>query len=311
MNKIIAIKDLKNNEVPEKLKREYYFDFNAYPFEHKKLFGIKNNIVETVYEIGNYVKQWLKDTIDSKVPFRKAFRISDKNINVSGKFEVFLEKDVLFKPANIIGKVNDDDRTHRIYIEKGVSIFGGNLFLDKGDIYIGENSIIEPGIGIKGPAIIGKKTIIRQGAYLRGNTIIGNECILRGEIKNAVMLDKANFSHPSYVGDSICGYQSHFGNQATTANLGIFEGIRDKNKRKNIILRIAGKLYDTGKSKLGIILGDFSQVGCNSVSDPGVFLAPYTIVYSLTQIQKGFYGPKEILKNKAFEKGIIEISALK
>ena len=63
--------------------------------------------------------------------------------------------------------------------------------------------------------------------------------------------------------------------------------------------------------KIGIILGDMSQIGCNSVSDPGTFVAPYTIAYQLTRLNKGVYGPDKVLKNKPMEKGIIEIGPLK
>jgi NDP-sugar pyrophosphorylase family protein len=134
---------------------------------------------------------------------------------------------------------------------------------------------------------------------------------MRGELKNTVLLDKANFPHPSYVGDSVCGFMSHFGNQATAANLGIFEGLREGDERKNIVVKAGGKSYDLGKPKMGICLGDFSQVGCNSVSDPGTFLGPKTIVYSLTRITKGFYGPNEILKNKPMEHGVVERAEFK
>ena len=114
----------------------------------------------------------------------------------------------------------------------------------------------------------------------------------------------------SYVGDSLCGYMSHFGNQATAANLGIYEGVRDPDKRQSIVVRVGDKAYDLGKPKMGVCLGDFSQVGCNSVADPGTFLAPYTIVYSLTRITKGFYGPNEVLKNKPMEHGVVERAKL-
>ena len=77
-----------------------------------------------------------------------------------------------------------------------------------------------------------------------------------------------------------------------------------------LILKHDGKAYDLGGPKLGIILGDFSQVGCNSVADPGTFLAPYTIVYQLTRINKGFYGPNVLLKNKPIEHGVVEITPL-
>lgn len=121
-------------------------------------------------------------------------------------------------------------------------------------------------------------------------------------------MNNANFPHPSYVGDSICGYGTHFGNQATTANLGIYAMVVGKT---NVTIKLDGKTYDLGRPKIGIILGDGSQVGCNSVSDPGAFLAPYTIVYQLSRINRGFYGPFEILKNKPLEKNIIERGSLK
>ncbi|HKJ69094.1 MAG TPA: hypothetical protein VKA68_14140, partial [bacterium] len=190
----------------------------------------------------------------------------------------------------------------------GASVIGANIFLDSGDIFIGEGTLVEPGSGIKGPTIIGKHNEIRGGAYFRGNVITGDQGTFRGEIKNAVMMDGANFPHPSYVGDSICGYKTHFGNQATTANLGIYAGVFGK---QNILVRLNGKVYDTGRPKIGIILGDYSQVGCNSVSDPGVFLAPNTIVYQLCRINKGFYGPQEVIKYKPLENKVIERDTLR
>jgi len=303
MKRIIQIKDL--SEIPEKLKVEYYFDFKLHGFEHIGLFERANNIVSAVYEIGKYAKDWLKKTIDENILQKKASKIS----TYKGKFEIYCEDNVIFNPANIICK--SITSTNRLYVEKGAIIIGANIYLDEGDIYIGADTVVEPSTGIIGPTIIGKNNSIRQGAYFRGKVITGNDCIFRGELKNVVMMDKANFPHPSYVGDSICGYHTHFGNQATTANMGIFAGAVSKENRKNIVLKMDDKLVDIGKYKLGIIMGDFSQIGCNSVSDPATFLAPYTIVYALTSIPKGFYGPRHILKNKAMEKGIIEIATLK
>lgn len=121
-------------------------------------------------------------------------------------------------------------------------------------------------------------------------------------------MDEANFPYPSYVGDSICGYKTHFGNGATTANLGIYAHVTGK---ENIKINLKNRLYDLGRAKMGIVLGDYSQVGCNSTSDPGTFLAPRTIVYQLSRINKGFYGPNEILKNKPLEHGVIERVPLK
>jgi NDP-sugar pyrophosphorylase family protein len=193
---------------------------------------------------------------------------------------------------------------------KGAKVLGGSLYLDEGHIHVGEGTVIQSGSGIAGPTVLGPENDIRQGTFLRGSIVTGKGCVFRGEVKNAVFLDETNFPHPSYVGDSILGFRGHFGNQATTANLGIFEGMRPDKKFENLTLSLDGKSYDIGGAKMGIVLGDYSQVGCNSVSDPGTLLGPRTIVYSLTRISKGFYGPDVILKNKPMEKGIVEISEL-
>ena len=121
-------------------------------------------------------------------------------------------------------------------------------------------------------------------------------------MKNTVIMDKGNFPHTSYLGDSLCGYETHFGNQATSANLGILSVI----ERSPIVMEVDGQRYNLGRPKVGIIMGDYSQVGGNSVSDPATFLAPWTVVYQLTRLNRGFYGPDELLKNKPMEHGIIE-----
>ncbi len=306
---VIELKKLNSSDMPEKLKVEYYFDFNKYPFRHKDLFeGLEvNSVVSVLGKIDSYAKDWLAKTISAKEKEGniKALTQDDFKSKSTGNFKVLIEEGAAFDPVCIQG--SGKDKIYTLYITKGARV-SGNIFLDEGDIYIGEGSKVEPGVGIKGPTIIGKNNEIRQGAYFRGDVIIGDGGTFRGELKNVVMMDGANFPHPSYVGDSICGYRTHFGNQATTANLGIYAIILGK---ENIKIEVDNKTYDLGRPKIGIILGDYSQVGCNSVSDPGTFLAPYTIVYQLSRINKGFYGPSEVLKNKPLEKNIIERASLK
>ena len=81
--------------------------------------------------------------------------------------------------------------------------------------------------------------------------------------------------------------------------------------RKNISVFIDGIRHDLGRRKVGIVLGDFSQVGCNTVSDPGVFLAPWVICYQLNRLNKGFYGPDTIVKNKPMEHDVLEQAHLR
>jgi len=301
MAEVINLKDLSADEVPDVLKPEFYFDFKSHPFAHEALFEGAASVVEVVGKIKGYATAWLDKTITANQAKAKRLAVSGGGI---GQCEVHAEEGVVFEPAAII----PGEKPGRIYLEKGAQAVGVSLYVDAGDIYIGADTVVEPGVGIKGPCIIGPNNEIRQGAYFRGSIITGANGCFRGEIKNAVMMDEANFPHPGYVGDSICGWKTHFGNQATTANLGIYYHVGGKN---NITIDIDGARYDLGVYKLGIIMGDNSQVGCNSVSDPGAFLGARTIVYQLSRINKGFYGPDEVLKNKPIEHGIVERSGFK
>ena len=303
MAAVVNLKDLSASEVPDVLKPEFYFDFKEHPFAHQALFEGKDvkSVVDVVTGIKDYMNAWLEKTIAEKSSSARRIGISGPAI---GACNVFAEEGVFFQPSAII----PGEKPGNVYLEEGARVVGAAFYVDSGDIYIGAGTVIEPGVGIKGPCIIGPRNEIRQGAYFRGSIITGADGCYRGEIKNTVMMDEANFPHPSYVGDSLCGWKTHFGNQATTANLGIYYHVGGKG---NVVIDVDGTRYDLGVYKLGIILGDNSQVGCNSVSDPGSFLGPRTIAYQLSRINKGFYGPDEVLKNKPIEHGIVERSAFK
>ena len=313
MDEVIDLLKLPAEQVPTPFRVETYFDLTAHPFEHEALFrgpGV-TSVVAAVRAIGSYAEDWLQENLprlESERDVDVREDVAPNNAPAHGHFRVVLEKGACFIPSAVFG-VDDGKKPNTVYLASGARL-AGEVYLDKGSIYIGEGTTIERGAAVKGRAVIGKKNEIRTSAYFRGDIVIGNGGTFRGELKNVVMLDRANFPHPGYVGDSICGYMCHFGNQATSANLGIFAGVVDSDKRKNLRLRVDGKTYDLGSPKLGIIMGDFSQVGCNSVSDPGTFLAPYSIVYQLTRLNKGFYGPNVLIKNKPIEHGIIEIVPL-
>ena len=309
---VLSLKDLKLEDVPAQLRPETYFDFQAHPFAHEALFQRPdvNSVYAAILAIGDYTGQWLRDAVERKKAERGDLTVlrgsaPNANCHCLGDFEVVLEEGAFFEPARLIGSTQEGV-CHTVYVESGARVVASDLYLDGGGLYVGAGTSLEAGVGIKGPTIIGENCEVRQGAYLRGNCILGSGCTIRGELKNVVLMDVATFPHPSYLGDSLCGYMTHFGNQGTAANLGIYEGVRERDKRQNIKLRVGGKTYDLGSPKMGVCLGDFSQVGCNSVTDPGTFLAPYTIVYALTRVNKGFYGPREVLKNKPMEHGVIE-----
>ncbi len=123
-----------------------------------------------------------------------------------------------------------------------------------------------------GPAYIGAGTEIRPGAYLRGNVITGRNCVLGNacEFKNALLLDGAAVPHFSYAGDSVLGAGAHLGAGAVLANLRL--------DRTAVKVRVADGSVDTGMRKLGALLGDGAEIGCNAVLQPGTILGKRSVV---------------------------------
>ncbi|MBN1557176.1 MAG: hypothetical protein JW951_03415 [Lentisphaerae bacterium] len=291
--------------VPADLRAETYFDFDAHPFAHRALLDDTPSVCAAIRGIGAYARSWLERA--AAAAGAEARRHTDTAPGagmVRGAFEVILEAGAVFAPALIIGAGSGETRPV-LRVGRDARVIGAVLGLEAGGISIGAGSTIEAGAGLHGPVIIGCGTSVRQGAYLRENVILGNGVTVRGEIKNSVMMDGAAFPHPSYVGDSLCGYRSHFGNQATTANIGLFAGLFPREQRPTLHVACGGRTYDLGGAKMGVCLGDYCQVGCNSVTDPGTFLKPRTLVYPLCRVPKGFYGPDEILKYKPLAQGVI------
>ena len=307
----IKLADLSRDEVPADLRAETYFDFDAHPFEHQSLLEDTDSVYGAILGIHDYAVSWLERTIAAKRSGACVLRDTTPGSgHCVGRFEVVVEEGAVFEPARIIGTIGDGD-THTVCVARGARVIGADIYLDKGSIYVGEESTVEPCAGIKGPTITGKKTEVRQAAYLRGDCIIGDGVVVRGEIKNCVLMDGANFPHHSYQGDSLLGYKSHFGAGAISANVGIFAGVVETDERNPIVIQIGNEAYDLGKPKMGICMGDYSQVGCQSATDPGTFLKPYTIAYSLCRIAKGFYGPYELITNRPLQSGALTRTAFK
>ena len=147
-------------------------------------------------------------------------------------------------------------------------------FIIEGDVFIGENVRL-PALGtIQGPAYIGNHCELRPGVYIRGNVIIEESCVLGNscEFKNALLLDRVQVPHFNYVGDSILGTGAHLGAGAILSNL--------RFDRQPISMRdINNDPFPTGLKKLGAILGDYAEVGCNAVLQPGSCLFPQTKVF--------------------------------
>lgn len=151
-------------------------------------------------------------------------------------------------------------------------------------IYIGKNTVVEPCTYISGPCWIGENCIIRQGAYIRGNVLTGNRCIIGHdtEIKNTIMLDGAQAAHFAYLGDSILGNEINLGAGTKCANLRL--------DRNPIFVQLNGEIIMTHRKKLGAILGDGTQLGCNSVTNPGTITGKS--VFSYPAMNFGGYIPE-------------------
>ncbi len=130
-------------------------------------------------------------------------------------------------------------------------------------ISIGEGTVIEPGAYIKGPCIIGKNCQIRHGAYIRGNVIVGDNCVVghTTELKHSILLDHAKAAHFAFVGDSILGNDVNLGAGVKCANLRLDDAA--------VIICHGEESISTGRRKLGSIIGDKAQIGCNVVANPG------------------------------------------
>jgi len=166
---------------------------------------------------------------------------------------------------------------------EGASIILPGAYLADDRIRIGSDTIIEPGAFLKGPVVIGNNSEIRQGAYIRGNCIIGDQCVVghTTEIKGSIMLDGAKASHFAYIGDSILGNEVNLGAGTKLANLKMIPG--------SVSVRSGKELVDTGRRKIGAILGDRTETGCNSVTSPGTLMGPRSIVYPGVAVPAAHY----------------------
>ena len=143
---------------------------------------------------------------------------------------------------------------------------------------------------MSGPCIIGKDTELRTGAFIRGSVIVGEGCVVGNscELKNAILFDCVQVPHFNYVGDSILGYRSHTGAGAITSNV--------KSDKTLVRVKTEDGFIETGLKKFGAMLGDFVEVGCNSVLNPGTVIGRNTNVYPLSSV-RGTVPPDHIYKS--------------
>lgn len=147
------------------------------------------------------------------------------------------------------------------------------------DVWISKTAKVYPGAYIAGPAIIGPGTEVRPGAFVRGKALVGEGCVVGNstELKNVVLFDSVQVPHYNYVGDSILGYKSHMGAGSITSNV--------KSDKTLVTVHSGEEAIETGLKKMGAMLGDFVEVGCNSVLNPGTVIGRHSNVYPLSMVR--------------------------
>jgi NDP-sugar pyrophosphorylase family protein len=258
-----------------------FFDYSK--GEHQDLFTDINQVWEVLPKIKTYLRAkvisnlqgiagestFLSQTVivSQGIPLRDGISLQPGDAT-KGEFKVFHENQEL---------------------EDAVVLFAGVTLIGK-DIYIGPGTVVEAGAYIKGPAYIGRQTEIRQGAYLRGNCVVGDRCVVGHvtEMKNSVMLDGAKAGHFAYIGDSLLGRDCNLGAGTKLANLKVVGG--------TIQVRGEDRLFDTGLRKFGAILGDRTETGCNSVTNPGTLLGPRCIVGPNVTVKAKYYPGRAVIR---------------
>ena len=159
------------------------------------------------------------------------------------------------------------------------------------NVWIAKDAKVFKSASITGPCIIGHKTEVRQCAFIRGSALIGDNCVVGNstEIKNVIIFNNSQVPHYNYVGDSILGFHAHMGAGSITSNV--------KADNKNVVVKNEGEMLETGRRKVGAMLGDYADIGCGSVLNPGVVIGRHTNVYPLSCV-RGVVPPNSIYKGK-------------
>ena len=141
------------------------------------------------------------------------------------------------------------------------------------EVWVHKTATVTPTAFLGAPCIIGAGTEVRHCAFIRGSALVGENCVVGNsvELKNVILFDNVQVPHYNYVGDSILGYKSHMGAGSLTSNV--------KSDKSLVVVHNGGENIPTGLKKFGAMLGDYVEVGCNSVLNPGTVVCPHSNIY--------------------------------
>mgnify|MGYP004661167861 FL=1 len=157
-------------------------------------------------------------------------------------------------------------------------------------VWVHSTATVAPTAFLGAPCIIGAHTEVRHCAFIRGSALVGENCVVGNsvELKNVILFDNVQVPHYNYVGDSILGYRAHMGAGSLTSNV--------KSDKTLVTVKAPGGPIPTGLKKFGAMVGDFVEVGCNSVLNPGTVVCPRSSIYP-TSCVRGVIPPDSIFKN--------------
>lgn len=147
------------------------------------------------------------------------------------------------------------------------------------EVWVHKTANVFPSAYLGSPCIVGANTEVRHCAFVRGPAIIGENCVVGNsvELKNVILFDNVQTPHYNYVGDSILGYKSHMGAGSITSNV--------KSDKSLVVIKNGDEMVETGRKKVGAMLGDFVEVGCNSVMNPGTVIGRNSNVYPVSSVR--------------------------
>ncbi len=189
-------------------------------------------------------------------------------------------------PWEVLGKIHD------FIIELGNTLPDDRYEKRGENIWIARTAKVAPTACLNGPLIVDEEAEIRHCAFVRGNAIVGKGAVVGNstELKNVILFNRVQVPHYNYVGDSILGFKSHMGAGSITSNV--------KSDKTLVVLKTAeGEELATGLKKMGAMLGDFVEVGCNSVLNPGTIIGRNSNVYPLSSV-RGFLPEGSIYKRQ-------------
>lgn len=188
-------------------------------------------------------------------------------------------------PWEVLPKISD-------FIKKIGPMLDKEKFEQCGEnIWVAKSASVAPTAFLKGPLIIDEEAEIRHCAFIRGSVIVGKGSVVGNstELKNVVLFNSVQVPHYNYVGDAILGYKSHMGAGSITSNV--------KSDKTLVVVKDKNEEIETGLKKFGAMLGDYVEVGCGSVLNPGTVVGSHTNIYPLSSV-RGVVPANVVYKNR-------------